>query len=122
MLIKLHTGYINPDHIVAILQQYTPDNTPLKGPYYKIILDNWPAIQVSNVEVNVLLKGISSSTVLPPPYAYETKEGELLYTEKAREDYNKTYNNRLGKYDALYTREQVDELLHQVGVEVSDDD
>lgn len=45
-----------------------------------------------------------------------------MYTEKAREDYNKTYNNRLGKYDALYTREQVDELLHQVGVEVSDDD
>lgn len=43
----------------------------------------------------------------PEPHGWETKEGEIIYTQEQVQDYNRRYNNDLNIYDALYTLEQL---------------
>lgn len=43
----------------------------------------------------------------PEPHGWETKEGEIIYTQEQVQDYNRRYNNNLNIYDALYTLEQL---------------
>lgn len=52
--------------------------------------------------------------LLPEPYAYETKEGALVYGDKAKDHYNKEYNNDLGQADGLWSLNQIMEMLNKV--------
>lgn len=45
------------------------------------------------------------------PYAWETKEGELKYSQDGLNEYNRIYNNNLGNEVGLYTEEQVRDIL-----------
>lgn len=45
------------------------------------------------------------------PYAWETKEGELIYSRTELDEYNKKYSNTLTDREGLYTSEQVEEIL-----------
>lgn len=46
-----------------------------------------------------------------PPYAWETKEGELKYSRKELAKYNRQHSNSLNDLDGLYTSEQVQQIL-----------
>ncbi len=68
--------------------------------------------------MNLIING--GGIISIPPYAWESKEGVLLYTPNQVKNYNKEYHNDLGKEDELYTRGQIISISRIAGLSVED--